>query len=391
MPSTDGCSVSNVGGGSGTTPCATGGSGTGGSMSIATGNVQLIANGDLSTCALLNNNTVKCWGLNSKGQLGDGTTTNRSTPTLVSGISNATKLGTSGWHTCAILSDTTIKCWGQNDYQQLGSAAGANSSVPVVVPSVSNAIGLALGGGGHTCALISDGSIKCWGRCAEQQCGASASSINTPPTTVSGVTGATAISAYDNHTCALMNDSTVKCWGEIDLLITSVPATHQGPTTVVNAAQQPLTGITMIDSGKNFDLAANSSTLYAWGTNNNGSLGDGTFTGRLTAAPVLNVTNPISISGGYITACAASQGGTVKCWGNNFDGEAGNNPVTSANVINSPLSVPMSSVTQIAVGESTTCALTLFGSVYCWGSNAFGGLGNGSSTGSYTPVLATGL
>ncbi len=382
------CSASGVGGGA-TDSCGTGGSGTGGAA-VSPGNVQSIAVGDLAACALLNNKTIKCWGFNSKGQLGNGTTNASSTPVLVSGISNATSIASVGWHACAILSDATVKCWGQNDYQQLGSAVGATSLTPVAVPNVTNATALALGWN-HTCALINDGTMMCWGRCSNKQCGTGLSSVTTPPTKVSGVTSVKAISAYDYHTCALLNAGSVQCWGETNLGTTATTVDHD-PTTVVDGSQNAIAGITRIDSGLYADYASGTGSLYAWGNNNGGSLGDGTFaTSRLTAAAVTGISNPISISGGYAEACAVLQDGTVQCWGENTSGEAGSDP-NSYSTLLSPRQVSgIANVAQVSVGEGSACALRSDGNVYCWGNNYNGALGDGTTTNSFVPVHVIGL
>lgn len=381
-PATPTCSSSSVGGG-GSNACATGGNGTGGTP-VAPGNVKAIVAGDQVGCALLNNSTIKCWGHNSHGQLGNGSTTNSSTPVLVSGISNATSLNSVGWSSCALLSDSTVKCWGQNNTQQVGST-GADALTPVTVPNVSNATSLALGWN-HSCALISDGTVKCWGDCSKKQCTGGPS-----PTTVSGVSGVKTISAYDYHTCAIMSDNTVKCWGQTNLG-TAATTVNQDPATVVNASQQAISGVTMIASGDSFDLAVTASGVYAWGNGNTGTLGDSLMNSRLTAALVPGIANPIGISARYLSACALLQGGTITCWGENSNGMMGVDSGSSGlEFVPSPRLVPnLSNIAQIAVGQSAMCVLAN-GNVYCLGSNFNGELGNGGTADSVTPVQVIGL
>ena len=121
-----------------------------------------VAAGGYHTCAVLSDGTVKCWGDNSYGQLGDGTQTQRSTPVTVFGISTATAIAAGFYHTCAVLSDGTVKCWGANWYGQLGDGTTTERHTPVTVFGISTATAVAAGGY-HTCALLSDSTIKCWG------------------------------------------------------------------------------------------------------------------------------------------------------------------------------------------------------------------------------------
>jgi alpha-tubulin suppressor-like RCC1 family protein len=188
-----------------------------------------------------------------------------------------------------------------------------------------------------------------------------------------------------------MSDDTVKCWGQTSLGTTATTV-NQSPTTVVDESQQVISGITKIASGKYFDLAINASGVYAWGNGNVGTLGVGSKANRLAAALIPGITNPIGISARYLTACALLQVGTVECWGENNNGMMGVDSSSSGTeFVFSPRLVPgLSSVAQIAVGQSTTCALTN-GNVYCLGSNYNGELGNGGTADSSTPVKVINL
>ena len=183
------------------------------SASLVQAKPQKIGSGDLYSCSLLSDGTVKCWGLNGFGQLGDGTSNSSFVPVLVTGISNAISIAAGYSHTCAVLSDGTVKCWGWNGYGQLGDGTGSyQSNVPVLVTGISNAISIAAGNG-HTCAVLSDGTVKCWGWNGSGQLGDGTSNSSNVPVLVTGISNAISIAAGNGHTCAVLSDGTVKCWG----------------------------------------------------------------------------------------------------------------------------------------------------------------------------------
>ena len=122
------------------------------------------------SCAVLSDGTVRCWGANGGGTLGDGTTTDRLNPVAVLGISTATQVARGESQSCAVLSDGTVRCWGWNDYGQLGDGTKTDSSTPVVVSGISTATRVGLGMS-HSCALLSDGTVQCWGSNAFGQLG----------------------------------------------------------------------------------------------------------------------------------------------------------------------------------------------------------------------------
>src|SRR3989338_2450474 len=190
-----------------------------------------VASGSNHSCALLNDETVKCWGENNYGQLGDGTTINRFEPVLVKlsdkeFLNNVKEIQLGTAHSCALLNDGTVKCWGYNRYGQLGivgsaanSAALVNSSTPVSVKAdinnmiLSNVKEIQLGAD-HSCALLNDGTVKCWGRNYSGQLGNGTTGNSLTPIPVTGLSDVKEIQLGTAHSCALLNDdTTVKCWG----------------------------------------------------------------------------------------------------------------------------------------------------------------------------------
>jgi alpha-tubulin suppressor-like RCC1 family protein len=174
--------------------------------------VVSLAKGFGHTCALINDGTVKCWGLNDWGQLGDGTKLNRSLATAVLGITNAVSISAGDQHTCALLANGSVNCWGRNDDGQLGLGNLIGSLTPTLVPGLLSVVALELGSN-HSCALNADTSVVCWGYNAAGQLGDGTTTKRAVPTTVAGLTNVAALTAGTVHTCALKTDGNMACWG----------------------------------------------------------------------------------------------------------------------------------------------------------------------------------
>src|SRR6266568_4274426 len=183
-----------------------------------------VAAGGSHTCMRLPDGTVQCWGRNYSGQLGngDGNLTNSSVPVTARGLTTATSVVTGDAHTCALLGDGTVQCWGVGDAGQLGDGTVADpatgppgSSTPVQVSGITGAAAV-IAGGYHTCALFADGTAWCWGRSDDGQLGNGARASASTPVPVTNLTGVTAMTAGFYHTCALLPNGTVWCWGRND-------------------------------------------------------------------------------------------------------------------------------------------------------------------------------
>jgi alpha-tubulin suppressor-like RCC1 family protein len=221
-------------------------------VSGLTSGVSAIATGAYHTCALTSSSIVKCWGYNSSGQLGNGSTTNRLTPVNVSGISGVSAIAMGFSHTCALTSGGEVKCWGENYYGQLGnntSGTGTNRLTPVDVTDLTSGVSAIAAGLWRTCALTSGGGVKCWGyNSSHGLLGDGTTTPHNTPVNVSGLaSGVSAIAMGYSHTCALTSNSGVKCWGyngngqlgnnsttssstPIDVLINDTPSTDTPPT-----------------------------------------------------------------------------------------------------------------------------------------------------------------
>ncbi len=352
-----------------------------------------IAAGGEHTCMLMSDQSVRCVGRNNWGQLGDGHFfTNASTPVAVVGLTTAVGVGAGIEHACALVSDGTMRCWGTGYVGQLGDGTfGGWSDVPKPVQNLNGAIA-AIVGGFHTCAVLSDGSMRCWGRNQDGQLGNGNNTTDASvPQTVIGLGGpVSAASAGGYHTCALMPDATARCWGRNtrgQLGDGSSSSFSSTPVTVSG-----LTNAAAVSGGLYHTCALlRDGTVQCWGENASGQLGN-TLVFSSVPVTVAGISNAVAISTGAFHSCAILSDGTTRCWGLNDNGQLGNGTTTNSS---SPVQVTgLSGPIQIAIGGSIgsghSCALMPNRSGRCWGDNAYGQLGNGTTTDALTPVLVSG-
>ena len=360
--------------------------------------------GDSHSCAVTGGK-VQCWGLNTSGQLGDGTLSNALSPVFVTGITDAVQVSAGSRHTCARLSSGALWCWGENSEGQLGNGSFTDSLVPVQSTGVTDAISVS-SGGSHTCAARAGGTVRCWGRNIEGQLGNATNTSSNLPVQVFGVTTASSVSAGGAHTCARLADSTVQCWGSNTL-------DQLGNTGLVAASRNTPIAVTGINTavsisagtGHSCAEVAFPSRIKCWGDNFSGQLARSWTiifvppSVEMTspqALEVTGITTPAGAAAGYAHSCGVLDDNTVRCWGENFDGQLGNGTVAgfippNASASDTSTIVPVTvsgitSATQVATGQFHSCALLLSGQIMCWGMNSSGQLGNGTGVVSATPV-----
>jgi alpha-tubulin suppressor-like RCC1 family protein len=356
--------------------------------------VQAVAAGDNYTCALTTSGGVKCWGGNWYGQLGDGTTIDSSTPVDVVGLSSMVQaISTGGYHSCALTTSGTVKCWGINRYGQLGDGTVTNRYTPINVLGLTTDVLAIAVGGAHTCALIASDGVKCWGNNFVGQLGDGTTLdyiISIPVDVVGLSTGVQEIDAGYFHTCALTDSGVVKCWGfnEDGQLGNGTDIEYSIPMDVVGLSS----GVVSIAAGLNHTCALiPPDSVKCWGSNEGGKIGDGTIPYSYTPINVVGLSSEVqSITAGGHHTCTLTASGGVKCWGTNWAGQLGDGTTTDNFT---PVDVVglSSGVQAIAAGGYHTCALTSSGGIKCWGSNRYGQLGDGTNNDSSTPVDVVGL
>ena len=318
------------------------------------------------TCALITAGAVDCWGSNSSGQLGNNSTTDSHVPVRVVGVegtgflSGVIAVAGGNEQTCAVTTTGAAYCWG-GIHGDLGNNSTWSSNVPVQVVGVGgtgvlSGVTAIAAGAEHTCAATTDGAVYCWGGNGYGDLGNNSTAESNVPVQVVGVGGTgllsdvTAIAAGFMRTCALTTDGAVYCWGgnANGQLGNNSTAESNVPVQVVGVGGTGLlSGVTAIAAGANH-------------------------------------------------TCALTTDGAVDCWGNipsglllkNSTSPQGSIPVPVAGVGGTGL---LSGVTAITAGGSHTCALTTAGAIYCWGNNVDGQLGDNSTTVSTVPVEVTGF
>jgi len=362
-----------------------------------------IAGGRAHTCAI-KSGALYCWGWNGLGQLGDGTYTDRTTPTLVAdgamGNSGVTAVAAGGWHTCA-LKGGQVYCWGWNGAGRLGDGTTMTRTTPTLVADGAmgnSGVTAVAAGASHTCAL-KGGKVYCWGWNLVGQLGDGTTTQRITPTLVAdgamGNSGVTAVAAGASHTCALKGGQ-VYCWGANGLgQLGDETTTPRNTPTLVADGVMGNSGVTAVAAGVGHTCALKGGQVYCWGWNSDGQLGDGTTTPRNT--PTLVADGVMGNSG--VTAIAAIgwhtcalKSGKVYCWGENYYGQLGDGTTTDRTTptLMADGAMGNSGVTAVAAGWDHTLGLKDTTCLFAWGWNDYGQLGDGTTTDRTTPVQVSG-
>ena len=348
------------------------------------------------TCAIYGSGGLHCWGDNSSGQLGDGTTTNSAIPVVVPGLTGVTSVSTGRTHTCA-LAQGVVRCWGDGADGKLGNGTVNSSPTPVSVAGLSafsnQVVALAVGAD-FSCAQMQNvlsgvGTVRCWGGNSAGQVGNGTTSPQVfTPATVSGLTGVTHLTAGSYFACAVTG-GTVRCWGS-----NSSGVFGNGSVIGSNVPAVAATGITnatMVTAGGAHVCAANGSTgdAWCWGDRTFGEVGDGVVGSSPRTSPYYFGASfrPTKIYAANAGNCAVVSGQAL-CWGLNNQGQLGNlGQPTGNSALPLPVTGQSSGVATMAAGLNHACTISTAGAISCWGDNTLGQRGS-APFGAGTPVYS---
>ncbi|MBN1827550.1 MAG: hypothetical protein JW884_00165 [Deltaproteobacteria bacterium] len=351
-----------------------------------------IAAGSQHSAAFNSAGMVWTWGANYYGQLGDGTTTDRTLPAQVAGLMDVSAIAAGYYHTVVLKTDGTVWTWGWNERGQLGDGTTTNRLIPVQVPGLTGVAAIA-SGGHNTVALKADGTVWAWGWNESGQLGDGTTTNRLNPIQAPGCSGVSAIAAGYLHTMVLKTDGTVWAWGS-----NSAGQLGDGTTTNrLSPVQVPgLTNVSSISAGGYHSAVLKTDgTVRTWGYNAFGQLGDGTGTSRTSPVQVVGLDGVLAIAAYNFYTLALRADWTVRAWGRNELGQLGDGTTADRTL---PVQVVglggecyLAGAKAVAAGGGHSVVLKMDGAIWTWGSNFSGQLGDGTKEDRLTPVNASNL
>lgn len=333
--------------------------------------------------------TLWAWGDGNLGQLGNGLGTASSVPVQSPLLQDIIDVASGDEnHSLALRSDGIVFAWGTNFSGQLGDGTSVlNRNSPVQVSNLTNVIDVAVGNY-HSLALKSDGTVWAWGSNVFSQLGDGTTTDRLTPVQVSGLTNIVAIDSTNYHSLAVKSDGTVWAWG-----YNTDSQLGDGTTTTPLAPVQVsgLSQVSGVSAGTSHSLAVKTDgTVWVWGNNAGGQLGIGTTTNQTTPIQIPGLSNVKEVDGSWMHSVALKNDGTVWAWGNNHSGQLGDG-TTGTTYLSPSQVVGISGVTSLSTSSSFTVAHKSDGTVWAWGKNRFGQLGDGTTTDHFAPAQVTGL
>jgi alpha-tubulin suppressor-like RCC1 family protein len=335
-------------------------------------------------CGITTTGILKCWGASFTGALGvvlDRTSTSESLPKVVDANESYMRVDVGEHHTCGITQNNVLKCWGTNTYGQLGILPS------IIIPTAvnNNLYSKIATGRKHTCAITTSGVMQCMGDNYYGQLGNQNSSddLKTPVAADSSETYSK-VAVTDYSTCGITNLGVLKCWGRNNYgqitggtISSLLPVVVSAGTTFTEVTAGDLHACAITTSG----------ALFCWGDNNYYQLGDSNTALKSTPFRVDGTELYSKVSSEYKHTCGITTGGVLKCWGYNSNGQIGNNNVDVSQ--NYPVAIDGNvKYVNVAVGYKHTCGITDTKVLKCWGANySAGALGDGGTTDKYSPIV----
>jgi alpha-tubulin suppressor-like RCC1 family protein len=344
---------------------------------------------------------VRCWGSNRSQQCGVTSATPITAPTAVAALASSTRLALGDVHGISL--GATPRGWGLNDLGQIASQVVSNTTLYPPSPCCSSPLlsGLSAVASGwyHACGITGAGTVACWGYNVSGQLGnntttQATSGMSSAPVTVltaaGPLTGAVELALGRYHSCARTASRRVYCWGSNNrgqLGRAASPAVPSFAAAVLDGASE-LQGVDEIAAGEEFSCARVGGTVRCWGDNLRGDTGAPSPSREVSAPNLLApIADAVEIAAGQHFACAIRAEGRVHCWGYNMEGQAGvgasGSPVlaSAANLLRADgVGGPvLTGAVQLALGGAFGCAALRSGALVCWGRNAEGQLGDGTT------------
>jgi alpha-tubulin suppressor-like RCC1 family protein len=345
---------------------------------------------DVSTCAVVSDGTVRCWGGNSKGQLGIAGTDNQLVPKVVPDQTNVRSVATGWGFTCVLLFNGQVNCWGSNGNGKLGCPTPtATSNGQTCMPyGPGAAANLLIAGGEHACVVLTDRTVQCWGRNDHYQVGDGTTTATSRPVRVAGVSDAASIGTGIWQTCVVTLDGHARCWGAndrgqlgtgttLDTAVTSLPGLEELAARVVSAMPAEDHTCYVLSDG----------TVRCSGDDDDGQLGDGGNARSVKPVVASKIPAPVQLlAAGINVTCVARDDGRLQCLGRGTSGQLGHAASASSPTLVTVQLPPGRSVQSVAAKYSHLCAINSEGRLWCWGANSAGQLGNKTTTTSNVPV-----
>ena len=350
---------------------------------FAMANLETLSAGAGHTCNVNSRGGASCWGGNSSGELGNGMTNDSPQPSAVHGGFLFVSVSGGFGHSFGVTASAAAFCWGDNVNGQLGSDFGEGSRSPVPV-SGGLQFAAVSAGFNHSCGLTTNGAVYCWGDNEYGQLGTRNKAASITPAPVTGGHSFRSVRAGVLFTCGITNAGSAYCWGtnargrlgngsKTDSPI-PVPVSGGHYFVSISTGDGHACGVTVNGKG------------YCWGDNEHGQLGNGSNSSSPVPAPVAGGLTFGFLAGGKTFSCGLTREGAPHCWGWGVDAVTATETDIAANIPAPVFGSRGLVFKSVSTGQAHACGLTAIGEVYCWGTNKYGQLGNGSKDDSVRPI-----